>query len=501
MGLFATIHAAFHRPDTTVYRWVNGFVWALIFISVGLFALQLGLDVIRLEGSTLTVIDDVILTIFAVEIALRILSYRPPELDLFELSETQRLRLHVKGRMRYLLNPLSMVDLFTVLALVPELRGLRALRLLRLVRTADLFRYSRPFARIARGFHENRLPFLFAFTLLGTEVLLGGLSIWLVEGGSHPQIASLGDGFWWALVTITTVGFGDITPVTELGRVIGGVVMIGGMFTLALFAGIVGHVFLNILISLREEQYRMADFLDHVVICGYNPGARALLAELLRELPTSTSMVVIADGERDPAVPPEISWVSGDPTKESELEKVRLSHAALAIVVAPRMVPPQQADATTLLIVFTLRRYMRGLAKAGEVKRKKRLWIVAEILDEENVEHAKTAGADEVIESTTIAFSLLAHAAAMPGTAAILGRVATAGELNLYLGARPPGAAEVRTFGELARHLKAHHDALLIGLHDPATQADTFNPPDDHVVAAPMELIYLAVDAALPAPG
>ncbi|TNF28225.1 MAG: hypothetical protein EP329_18260 [Deltaproteobacteria bacterium] len=500
MRLLALIHAAFHRPETTVYRWVNGLVWLLIFLSVGLFAVQLGLDVVRIEDSALALVDDVILVAFAVEIVLRVLSYVPRELHIFELSEPARLRIHLNGRLRFLLSPLILVDLFTVLALVPELRGLRALRLLRLVRTADLFRYSRPFARIARGFHENRLPFLFAFSLLGVEVLLGGLSIWLVEGGAHPDIQTLGDGFWWALVTITTVGFGDITPLTELGRIIGAVVMIGGMFTLALFAGIVGHVFLNILISLREEQYRMADYLDHVVICGYNAGARALLDQLLRELPKTTTMVVIAEGERDPAVPPEVAWVSGDPTKEAELDKVRLSHAALAIVVAPRMVPPQQADATTLLIVFTLRRYLRGLVAAGATKRKKPLWIVAEVLDEENVEHARTAGADEVIESTTIAFSLLAHAAAMPGSAAILGRVATAGALNLYLGVRPAGAAEVTRFGELARYLKAHHDALLIGLHDPDTHADTFNPPDEHVVPGRMALIYLAVDAVLPAP-
>lgn len=500
MGLFTTIHAAFHRPETTIYRWVDGAVWLLIFLSVGLFALQVGLGVVRLEDSTLAVLDDVILVFFAVEIGLRILSYVPPELAIFDLSEPARLRLHLRGRLRFLMMPLNLIDLFTVLALVPELRGLRALRLLRLLRTAKLFRYSRPFARIARGFYENRLPFWFAFSLLGTEVLLGGLSIWLVEGNSHPHIQSLGDGFWWALVTITTVGFGDITPVTDLGRVIGGVVMVGGMFTLALFAGIVGHVFLNILISLREEQYRMADYVDHVVICGYNIGARALLDQLVRELPASTTMVIIAEGERDPLVPPELSWVNGDPTKESELDKVRLSHAARAIVVAPRMVPPQQADATTVLIVFTLRRYLRRLAEAGALRRKKPLWLVAEILDAENVEHARTAGADEVIESTTIAFSLLAHAAAVPGSATIMGSVATAGALNLYLGVRPPPADGAASFGALARDLKASHNALLIGLHDPESQADIFNPADGHAVAPHMQLIYLAFDAVLPQP-
>ncbi|PIE19341.1 MAG: hypothetical protein CSA66_02480 [Proteobacteria bacterium] len=500
MGLLATIHAAFHRPDTAIYRWVSLLIWLLIFGSVGLFIVELGLDVALVEGSVVSVIDDVVLVIFAVEITLRILSYHPPEVDLFELSEPARLKIHVRERVRLLLHPLNLVDLFTVLAIVPELRGLRALRLLRLLRTARLFRYSQPFERIARGFHENRLPFYFAFSLLATEVLLGGLSIYLVEGDGHPDISTLGDGFWWSLVTITTVGFGDITPMTELGRVIGGVLMIGGMFTLALFAGIVGHTFLNILISLREEQYRMADYVDHVVICGYNPGARGLLDELSREIPESTEMVILAEGERDPTVPPEFAWVSGDATKEVELEKVRLTHAALAIVVAPRMVPPQQADAMTLMMVFTLRRALKRAQLEGAPQRRRPLWVVAEILEQENVEHAKTAGADEVIESTTIAFSLLAHAAAMPGSAAIMGSVATAGALNLYLGERPADAEAGATFGQLARSLKQGHDALLIGLHHRDSNEDTFNPPNDHPIDERMQLIYLAFDAVLPSP-
>lgn len=95
--------------------------------------------------------------------------------------------------------------------------------------------------------------FTFAFSALGAATLLGGTSIYLIEVGRNPTIQTLGDGIWWALVTLTTVGFGDINPVSGLGRVVGGVLMVAGMFTLALFAGIVGQTILRAVLSIRRS--------------------------------------------------------------------------------------------------------------------------------------------------------------------------------------------------------------------------------------------------------
>ena len=112
-------------------------------------------------------------------------------------------------------------------------------------------------------------------------------------------------------------------------------------------------------------------------------------------------------------VPHQFTWVSGDPTKESELDKVRLDHASAAIIVGSRDMIPQQADAITILTAFTIRRYLRQKDSHGH--RVRPLYIVAEVLDAENVDHARTAGADEVIETNRLGFSLLAHAIVMPG--------------------------------------------------------------------------------------
>ena len=488
--LLAPLHRAFHEPETRAYRWTEVAVYVLIAVSLLPLALELSLGRQNPLVVALEPLDKIVLWFFGFEVAARILSYRPPALEFYRPSRVARARSHVLGRLAFCAQPLVLIDLLTVLALVPALRALRALRLLRLVRVAKLVRYASPFAGLARAFQENRMLYAFAFSLFGLAVGIGGMTIFLVEGGEkNPSVKSLGDGMWWAIVTLTTVGFGDIAPVTPLGRVVGGVLMVGGMFTLALFAGIVGQTLLHAVLGIREELFRMSAYVNHLVIAGYDPGARMLLDAVLEEHPGGgdDALVVFGDGDRPRDLPAEFIWVRGDPTKESELDKVKLSHAAAVVLVGARAMLPQQADANTILMAFTIRGYMKK--QSSSRRRARPLYIAAEILDAENVSHALAAGCDEVIETTRLGFSLLAHAVSQPGTAAIMGRVAVAGAHSLYVGRCPEGVEG--DFATVSREVKAQTGAMVIGLRDQAG-VDALNPPDAAAVSGDTLLIYLA---------
>ncbi len=188
-------------------------------------------------------------------------------------------------------------------------------------------------------------------------------------------------------------------------------------------------------------------------------------------------------------------WVTGDPTKESELGKVRIAHAAGVIIVGHRHVSPQLADAATILTTFTIRSFQKR--SPSDSNRLKPLHIVVEILDTENVEHAHTAGADEVIETTRMGFALLAHAMTDPGTGTIMSTVAAARAHSVYCDEIPTSLSTPIPFGELARQVKAASGALVIGLREPETRRDHINPSDDTSVDRNVQIVYLAESPVL----
>lgn len=484
------LYASQHRPDTRIYRVVQGIVWLFIVASIAMVFVELTFGVPPGFQSSMRALDRVILVVFGIDVILKVGTFRPPELDVFVGSGLWRLRRHVIGRLRFMMRPLMLIDIITLLALLPALRALRVLRLLRLLSGARFFRYSNPILGVLRSFAENSLLYQGTFGFLMIVVIMAGSSLYLVEGGQNEHISSVADGIWWAIVTITTVGFGDITPVTLGGRIIAGIVMVLGMFSLALFAGIVGSSILNIMIRLREEQFRMTTHTNHVIVCGYDAGARMLLNSMLEEGfgRTEKEIIIFAPFERPVDLPDEFVWIRGDPTKESELEKVKVGHADAILVVGQRSQSISEADATTILTLFTLRAYA-SKAKLNE-RRQRPIYIVAEILDAENVAHAYAAGANEVIETTRLGFSLMAHALNAHGSGEVLGSVASTSAASIYVGRAPPG--ENARYGDVARQLRDEHGITVLGLRDTTTGALKLSPPDDTVLDADQGIVYLA---------
>lgn len=495
--MYRTLHRAFHDPSARSHVWVERVVWSLIAISFVLIGIEVRLPSDEALPTWLRAADLIVLWAFVLELILRVGTYSPPELRVLTGTRAFQVRWHILGRLRYLFHPLIQLDLLAVLAVVPALRGLRALRLLRLFRGIRFFRYSSPLRGVTRAIQENALVYAFNIAFLLGVVMVGGISLFLVERGTNPGVNSLSDGIWWALVTITTVGFGDITPTTAIGRFIGGAVMVSGMFTVALFAGTVGGTLLRTLMNLREDSFRMVSFTDHIVVCGYDEAADLLLNALVEELGTvvPSEIVVFAEGERPTSLRPEFMWVSGDPTKESELDKVRLPFARAAIVTGSRAVPIQHADAETLLTLFTLRSY---LAKQEETSRRVRpLHVIAEILDPENRDHARTAGADEVVETTRFGFSLMAHAAVVPGSGNIMSRVAAAGAHSIYIGQNP--LTEPAPYREVADAVRQQCGVVVIGVRHVGAGVE-LNPTDVTIVDPGDAVVYLARTAILPEP-
>jgi voltage-gated potassium channel len=115
--------------------------------------------------------------------------------------------------------------LLDLVSLIPPVRGARLLRLVRLLRVASALNFALGTTQL----RTQTKVILRIAVLWIVVVVISALGMYLAESGSNPNVTSLWDAIWWAVVTITTVGYGDVSPATSEGRIAAGVLMVLGI--------------------------------------------------------------------------------------------------------------------------------------------------------------------------------------------------------------------------------------------------------------------------------
>jgi voltage-gated potassium channel len=164
-----------------------------------------------------------------------------------------------RGRLRYARSPLALLDLVAVIALlVPhlpiDLRQARLARLFALLRIGKLGRFGRSVSMAMHMIRSRRDDLLVAFAGLAFVLLIGSTLMYFVEHEAQPdKFSSIPETLWWGVVTLTTVGYGDVYPVTVLGRILGGLFAVLGIASFALPTAILGAAFMEELQRSREQ--------------------------------------------------------------------------------------------------------------------------------------------------------------------------------------------------------------------------------------------------------
>ncbi|MBV6519732.1 MAG: potassium channel protein [Candidatus Brocadia sp.] len=167
-------------------------------------------------------------------------------LRLWTCTADARFRGAVKGRARFTVTPFSLIDLMAILPfylpmfLPLDLRFIRALRLFRLFRILKMGRYSESIRTLGNVLKEEKEAL--AITVFAVLILLVVASslMYFVENAAQPEaFSSIPEAMWWGVATLTTVGYGDICPITPLGRFLGAIIALLGIGTIAVPAGIV----------------------------------------------------------------------------------------------------------------------------------------------------------------------------------------------------------------------------------------------------------------------
>ena len=180
--------------------------------------------------------------IFSIEYVLRIWS-APARNDLGNST-------NIIKRMKYIFSFTGLIDFLAIIpSILPYIFGgldLRWLRVLRLLRLLKISNYSSALEDFFSAIKADWRSFSAALYLMVIALFLSSALMYIAEHDSQPEkFSSIPETMWWGLITLTTVGYGDVSPVTPLGKIIGAFTAIMGVCTVALLTGIVASAFAN----------------------------------------------------------------------------------------------------------------------------------------------------------------------------------------------------------------------------------------------------------------
>lgn len=162
------------------------------------------------------------------------------------------------GRLRYMLRFWSLVDLLAILPFLLTLGTfngflLRLFRFFRLLRLARLGRYTDAWDVLADAFRSRRYELGISIGLAALILVLSSALLYLVEGAVQPEaFGSIPRALWWSIATLTTVGYGDVAPLTVWGRVFGGLTAVAGIGLIAMPTGILAAAFSDVIQARRR---------------------------------------------------------------------------------------------------------------------------------------------------------------------------------------------------------------------------------------------------------
>lgn len=185
-------------------------------------------------------LEPVSMIIFTIEYLLRIWS----------CTADSRYRHPVLGRLRFGITPLLLIDLVALLPFYLPFLGLGDLRILRALRllawAARLGRYFEGIRTLGTVLRSKAVELFTVVLVLTVMLVLASSLMYYAEHNAQPDdFASIPEAMWWSIITLTTVGYGDVSPVTPVGKFMAGIIAVMGIGMFALPAGILGSGFLT----------------------------------------------------------------------------------------------------------------------------------------------------------------------------------------------------------------------------------------------------------------
>lgn len=298
-------------------------------------------------------------------------------------------------KFEYIFSILAIIDL---LAILPSYRPLRILRVLLIFRLFKLFRYSNSIKVFSDVVASKRFELITLVIFLGSLIFIASIAIYLFENTSNGgEIRHFFDAFYWSIVTISTVGYGDITPQTIEGRLVTIALILTGLGVLSFFTSIIVAAFNDKMHILRENRTyaELSKYENHIIICGFGRVGQ----EVAKQFQKDKQAFIVIDKNEDLinlAKQKQFLAIHDDASKNDVLINAGIKGGATSILCVTGN------DITNVYITLTSR-YLNPAIN-----------IISRANQKENEKKLYQAGANNVIQPFEIAGLLAAEFVGQP---------------------------------------------------------------------------------------
>ena len=292
---------------------------------------------------------------------------------------------------------------------------------------------------------------------------------------------SFASGIWWSIVTLTTVGYGDISPSTAEGRILAVLIMFFGIGLLGMLSASLATLLIHK--RMKEDRGMCASRVDnHIIICEWNHRTRAVIKELRADAQTSnTRLVLIADIEEKPIDDNNLFFVRGTVNEET-LEKANLQKARTVVVLGDDSVETTARDAKVVLSTLTIESINPDV------------YTVVELVDKANEQYCLRANADEIIIGSEMSSHLIASAASDHGISKVISELLSSRYGNEFYSMSVPEELIGMKFIDVLVAMKAQSNAIVLGVQKGSTGEFISNPDVDYLVSQEDNLLVISGD-------
>ncbi|MBC8215762.1 MAG: potassium channel family protein [Candidatus Marinimicrobia bacterium] len=305
-----------------------------------------------------------------------------------------------------------------------------------------------------------------SFFQIGAGILivmtLGGLILRLLETGA---IIEGENPFWWAIVTMTTVGYGDFAPESTSGRLVSVLVMFAGISLISMLTATISSIF--VAKKIREGKgLEKIKVNKHIILCGWNRNGEQIIDSIQYLSDGKLNLVLINELSEEEInrlkskyQKINLNYVTGDFTQERILEKANV-RSAETVVIIPNPVSPKAShpDEKTIFATMTIKSMDSNLR------------VVAYLHDRDNLKHIRRANVDEVVLSDDFGAYMVASHVMDPGIPQTVDVLLSNKSSTRFKRMAIPAEFIGRTYNELFENFRTENNWVLVGVYSEEEQ-------------------------------